>query len=285
MEAVSPPGDLSIRRSFFFILMKLLRYLTLPLFLLGGALVAAPMTNDDVVKLVRAGLDDGIIITSIQNCEPNFDTSSDGLIALSEAKVSKAVVTAIIQRASGKAAPAAASGGAVAADGKAMSPSDVLLIDGESTTMLQYSKLQIRVAARGLGFGGAASYCVIHGTKAGTRVKNKQPEFLLCLPERAQPNGVAELVLFAVRRNGTREVMTGGGYGSYSTGFPPERVVAIKFERADQSNAPDGFVIYRAIPQRALAVGEYAIVVNSSEAVPSMAGPSAGSCFDFGVDP
>ena len=265
--------------------MNLSRILALPLFLLGAAALAAPMTNDDVVKMVNAGLDEAIIVSSIQNSEPKFDTSPDGLIALSDAKVPKTIVTAIIQRASGKTAPAAASGGAVAADGKAMSPSDVLLIDGESTTMLQYSKLQIRVAARGLGFGGAASYCVIHGTKAATRVKNKQPEFLLCLPERAQPNGVAELVLFAVRKNGTREVMTGGGYGSYSTGFPPERVVAMKFERADQSNAPAGFVVYRAIPQRALVVGEYAIVVNSNEAVPSMAGPSAGSCFDFGVDP
>ena len=244
------------------------------------------MTNDDVVKMVKAGLDEAIIVSSIQNSESKFDTSPDGLIDLSDAKVPKTIVTAIIERASGKTANSArtANGAGAAAGGETMSPSDVRLIDGETEAMLQYSKLQIRVAARGLGFGGAASYCVIHGTKAATRVRNKQPEFLLCVPERAQPAGAVELVNFAVRKNGTREVMTGGGYGSYSTGFPPERVVAMKFEKVDQTNAPSGFVVYRAIPQRPLVVGEYAIVVNSNEATPTMAGPSGGSCYDFGVD-
>ena len=243
------------------------------------------MTNDDVVKMVKAGLDEAIIVSSIQNSQPKFDTSSDGLIALTDAKVPKAIVTAIIERASGKVAmPTASAGEPSASAVEPMSPSDVLLIAGGGEKLLQYSKLQIRTAARGMGFGGVASYCVIHGAKAGTRITNKQPEFLLCIPERAQPAGAVELVNFAIRKNGTREVMTGGGYASYSTGFPPDRVVALKYERADQAKAPRGFVLYRAIPQKPLVAGEYAVVVNSNEALAAMVPTAGGSCYDFGVD-
>lgn len=244
------------------------------------------MTNQDVIKMVKAGLDEGIIITSIQNSEPKFDASPDGLIGLGEANVPKPIVTAIIERSSGKGAISAQADAPAAAAQNVdpMSPSDVLLIDSGEPKMLQYSKLQIRTAARGMGFGGVASYCVIHGARAATRITNKQPEFLLCIPERAQPAGAVELVNFAIRKNGTREVMTGGGYASYSTGFPPDRVVALKYERADQAKAPRGFVLYRAIPQKPLVAGEYAVVVNSNEALAAMVPTAGGSCYDFGVD-
>jgi len=64
------------------------------------ALNAAPMTNADVVKMVQAGIDETVIVTSIQNAENGFDTSADGLIALSQANVPKPVINAIIMRVS-----------------------------------------------------------------------------------------------------------------------------------------------------------------------------------------
>jgi len=64
------------------------------------ALNGAPMTNADVIKMVKSGLDETVIITSIQNAESGFDTSADGLIALTNAQVPKPVINAMITRVS-----------------------------------------------------------------------------------------------------------------------------------------------------------------------------------------
>jgi outer membrane lipoprotein SlyB len=75
--------------------------------------LAAPMTNDDVIKLVKGGLSDATVLQAIEGAEPGFDTSPDGLVKLKQGGVSDAV----IQRILGKkgAAPAAVSAAAPAA--------------------------------------------------------------------------------------------------------------------------------------------------------------------------
>ena len=71
------------------------------------ALNGAPMTNADVIKMVKSGLDESVIIASVQNAESGFDTSADGLITLSGAQVPKPVINAMIARASDANAAAA----------------------------------------------------------------------------------------------------------------------------------------------------------------------------------
>jgi hypothetical protein len=59
------------------------------------------LNNDSVIKLVKAGLSDDLIITTINASPGTFDTSANGLIALKRAKVSDKVVSAIVIRANG----------------------------------------------------------------------------------------------------------------------------------------------------------------------------------------
>src|ERR1017187_2057105 len=68
------------------------------------------LNNDAVVKLVRAGLSEDLVISTI-NSQPGFyDTSTDGLIALKKAGVSDRIVGAIVTRSTAPAtAPPAAS--------------------------------------------------------------------------------------------------------------------------------------------------------------------------------
>jgi hypothetical protein len=67
------------------------------------------MTNDSVIKMVKAGLSDDLIVGSINTQPGQYDTSTDALIALKTAGVSDRVVGAIMSKASGAtAAPAAA---------------------------------------------------------------------------------------------------------------------------------------------------------------------------------
>jgi len=77
-------------------------------FLLVSCLVAAAqqaMNNDSIVKMVKAGLSDDLIVTTINASPGTYDTSADGIIALKTAGVSDKVLAAIIARAAAPAVP------------------------------------------------------------------------------------------------------------------------------------------------------------------------------------
>jgi hypothetical protein len=57
------------------------------------------LANDDVVKLVAAGLDDEVVIAKVKNAASvRFDVTTDALVALKTQNVSKAVLAAMIER-------------------------------------------------------------------------------------------------------------------------------------------------------------------------------------------
>jgi hypothetical protein len=57
---------------------------------------AAALQNDDVIKMVKAGLDDAIVIAKIGSSRCQFDTSTDALIRLKQSGVGAAVLKALI---------------------------------------------------------------------------------------------------------------------------------------------------------------------------------------------
>ncbi len=82
------------------------------LFLASCSLLVAQqsLNNDAVIKLVKAGLSDELIISTINSQPGTYDTSPDGLIALKKADVSDTVVAAIVKKASGVAQTAPVTG-------------------------------------------------------------------------------------------------------------------------------------------------------------------------------
>ncbi len=79
-------------------LRALLRLATLCL----GAAVASAMDNNDVVKMVKAGLDDDTIILAVDAAKTaEFDTSADSVISLKSNGVSQDVVQAILKKQGG----------------------------------------------------------------------------------------------------------------------------------------------------------------------------------------
>jgi len=81
------------------------------------------------------------------------------------------------------------------------------------------------------------------------------------------------LGFFAVRNNGTREILIGGGYMSYSTGLPKDRNIPLIIKKMDdQSSAPQNNIIYEITPVNDLKRGEYALITSSSQ------------YYDFAVD-
>ncbi|HEY5551534.1 MAG TPA: hypothetical protein VIK52_06585 [Opitutaceae bacterium] len=272
--------------------MKAKALILLAILVAGSRLCGAVLTNADIIKMAEANLNESIILSSIENSEPGFDTSPQGLIELSAAKVSPTLISAMITRASAPAQPAASASEAATEEAPAvepMSPSEVFIIDDGEPRGMRYLNPQMRTAARALGMGGVASYAVLRGHAANERISDPQPSFLVSVPNQSQVESYVTVASFAVRKNNSREVLVGGGYMSYSSGIHPDRVMAISTERAeDQSRAHKGFTIYKITPSRPLKTGEYAVIVYSSE-MQSLVGAwftgTGNSYFDFGVDP
>lgn len=69
---------------------------------------AAPqsLSNEAVIKLVKAGLSDDLIVSTIGNSPGSYDISADGMIGLKSAGASDRVVSAIVLKATAVAQPA-----------------------------------------------------------------------------------------------------------------------------------------------------------------------------------
>ena len=65
----------------------------------------AGLNNDSIIKMVKAGLSDDLIVSTIGSSPGVYDTSADGMIALKTAGASDRVVSAVVQKANSAAAP------------------------------------------------------------------------------------------------------------------------------------------------------------------------------------
>ena len=55
------------------------------------------LTNVDVIRMVKAGLPDSVIIAKIKSSKCKFDTSTDGLVKLKQAGLSNPVLQAVVE--------------------------------------------------------------------------------------------------------------------------------------------------------------------------------------------
>jgi hypothetical protein len=65
------------------------------------------LNNDTVIKMVKAGLSDDVVVATINSSPGIYDTTPDGLIALKQAGVSDKVIGAIVNKGAAPAAPPA----------------------------------------------------------------------------------------------------------------------------------------------------------------------------------
>jgi hypothetical protein len=77
-------------------------FIAVVLFVFASLLIAQQaLNNDSVVKLVKAGLADDVIVSTINASPGTYDTSANALIALKTAGVSDKVVSAIVVKSAG----------------------------------------------------------------------------------------------------------------------------------------------------------------------------------------
>ena len=248
-----------------------------------------PLRNSDVVKLVKAALPESTIIMTIQANPTAFDVSPDDLIRLKSNGVPVKVMEAMVQAnnkptptsvqpiAAPPATPVVTMAGLWGSNQTRVEVDRVFLLDGDMRTEMKFTQPGTRTRF----IYSIQTFAVLGGIKARLRTNNRSPEFEMLLPNNVEISSVLALGLLGERSNGSREILIGGGFMTFSQGLPKDRNMQIAYEKiADQSGAPGGYEIYRIKPAASLKPGEYAFMVSKSGAMGAM-GPMAGASFSY----
>ncbi len=237
----------------------------------------AGMTNDDVLRMYKEGIPEETIIMAIKSEKGSFNMDAQNIIHLNQQGLPMLIINAMISK----------EGGEVDNAEKRHHPESVILESEDGTMDLSYLVPQNRVKARGFGFGGVVTYAVLAGKYSTSRISDNRPSFIVAIPEGASAKSYVALARMEPRKNKSREVVIGGGYLSYSTGIIPERLRDIKLEElADQSKAPENFILYKVALVKELKAGEYALVLSTGQigTFGFFGGITTSSWFDFGID-
>lgn len=249
------------------------------------------LNNGAVIKLVKAGLSDDLIVSTISAQQGSYDASADGLIALKAAGVSDKVVSAILAKAAAP-APVAAARAALPAS-VAVDPDDPASPHDPGLYLMATApdgKRKMVFVDRG-GAGGEKTHWAkltaeIPGPRAVIRTDDANPVFYMYFPSTNNQAGLGgqdvisspsqfELVSLEIKKDRRETAVFKSGFNSVSFGVDEKRAFRFSSERIRS-------FVYKISLAEGLKGGEYAFIASSR-----MAGSATGATvviYDFGVD-
>lgn len=247
------------------------------LFLAVSSLLAAQaLNNDTVIKMVKAGLSDDVIVATISSSAGSFDTSPNGLIALKQAGVSDKVISVIVA----KTAPATASASPSAPPPAALPPG-VDQVGAYYKDGAAWQPLPSEVVI--FESGGAVKHFAtatlikedLNGVVGGTRsriVVTTPVTIILHVPD-GRTAGDYQLIRFRVVANNRQFLSAAGGLAKENTGALRDVV--------DFTSKQIGPNAYQVVLASDLGQGEFGFLepVDTSSKTP----PSSGKIFTFAV--
>lgn len=224
------------------------------------------LTNETVVKMVKAGLEDSIIINKVKNSKNNFDLSTDAIIELKKQGVGGKVIEAMM-------------GGwetvsPTKADSKAIGDF-FLLQNGKLIEIEEHTGYQkVSMGAKAFLTGGFATdaYYIIDGSKASFRIPASQENLVFISKIKIDPLGIQGGDLFKLGKERKRRFIimsvsiTAGNAGNTKPKYKTQYEV--------KKNSDGTYTITTKGP---LPAGEYAFAFGSSQ-------NSGVRFFDFGID-
>ena len=271
------------------------------LFLLGAkACGEEPLTNDDILELVGAGLPSTVIVAKIQASETAFDTSVDELIALSREGVDASVLEAMARSADRAARTAGTAAAVTVRSGASSVPNSQTNFDGtpcvspgifheaddgslapvDATTLqtkegsgllqiLSYGLIPLRISA------------IAPGAQANLRIDDPRHEFWFCFEESEgglsypttgalNPSDFLLVRLDVNERRRERSFRIGSFrlWTGNRQGTPPRQLVEVTYDKVNPG-------VYEVSPVVPLDPGEYGFYYTGQQGV-AMAGPGAG---------
>lgn len=274
-----------------------------------------PLTNESVVKMVKAGLAESVILSMVTSQPARYSLSADDLIMLKTTGVPDKIVAAMVARNAGGTLGASgfnASGATPAAGNVATGdPSDPLAPhdsgiylyskdrNGEyKLTVLEQAAYQgsktggVLTSALTYGLKKAKMKAVIPGQHASIRTPDSQPAFYFYFEDKAaglgkggfgagavsNPNQFA-LVKLDLTKSSRETIIGEFGVLGASTGTHEKSMITFKSERLRSG-------MYKVVPNGPMEAGEYCFLVSQANMGAFGAGASgAAQIFDFAVTP
>jgi len=241
------------------------------------------LTNEDVLRMVEAKLDEQVIIGKIQSSSCAFDTSVDALLKLKSQGVSDSVVRAMIARGDSNAGSGASSPAKNDPDDP-QSPHDPGLYvrprNASGPRRLIHVEPAAYSASASPGFAKVKWKAVLREAHAQLQLDDRSPEFWFYFedashglsPVFAGASSPNEFVLAKMQEKKTERELMVAKVAAYhqSTGIPSEDVVQFDFTKTASG-------AYKVVPRQALAPGEYCLFYQG----PTMG--TNGKMFDFGI--
>src|SRR3954454_21773061 len=225
-----------------------------------------PLSNEDVLSMVQAGLPSAVVIEKTKSSKTAFDTSTEALVSLKKAGVSGDIIRIMVN----PAAEAKPGGSGASPWTNANSPEPCQVppggqppwLSGASPAMWYVSpeksdRTEVnyeRGTITHVGFAGfGARLLVLHPIKAGVRVSGRA-QFLSCINPTDAP-----LVHFSLDTSSDERNTSVGRTTPFNISFniSKEDLVPFKFEKT-----PDGY--FKVTPDTQLKAGEYGFVPQGS---------------------
>jgi len=253
------------------------------------------LNNDAVIKLVKAGLSEDLIVSTINAQPGTYDISATGLIALKEAGAGDKVIAALVAKAAGSTTAAAAPAAPAPPVPAAQDPDDPMAPHDPGvylmTTTQDGKRKMVFIDRVGAGreklhrgFVSASRKAEIPGPRAATRSTDTNPVFYMYFPpssnigdERSISSPAQFSLLSLEDKKDHREtaVAKAAMFGGFSYGNDAKKTSLFTSERM-RSYA------YKVTVTASLTAGEYAFIASTT-----MAGSATGSTvviYDFGID-
>jgi hypothetical protein len=227
--------------------------------------VAKPLTNQEVIKLVKLGIGDDAVIAKIrQTPTVNFELETDDLGSLKAAGVSGKVIAAMLDRSSSVTAPAQS-----ATEPRAQTP-----IERSSTVRLVTNKETLGLTSL---IGSSSSTWIyvaflfwfnFPGLHATHHITDRNPSFLIAADH--DPRSRYYIVRLDVNtKGGDRSLKMGKSRAfSFTASNTPDSEWTFPYEGAEEKTG-----VWKLALRAPLLPGEYGVFV-----------VQAGELYDFGVD-
>ncbi len=240
-------------------------------FTLGSALLAQQaLTNDSIVKMVKAGLDEKVILSMVQSQPGAYTVTPDTLVDLKKQGVSDQLLAAMAAKGSSAPAPAST---AAASSYEDMDTGVYYKVKGDwteipsETVNWKTGGVLKSFASNGIVKGDVNGH--LNGSTSKTAI-NTPLEFIIKAPDNAEATDFQLVHLHANSNNREFRTMTGGVFHQ-SGGASKD---AIEFQQTKIAKH-----VYRVILPTDLAPGEYAFL--SPGLSNSTASGSTGKAFTF----
>ncbi len=225
------------------------------------------LTNDSIIKMVKAGLGDDVIITVIQAQPSKYSTSSVDLIVLKGAGVSDKIIKAMITKGgdtvvSPGPSPSTSTNESLGAPERGPEPEfsgTVYWLDRGSNKLnpLERQKVNMGAKVKAMGFGGVKSMTEIEGERSPVRfAAESKPEFIFQAAQYVDPQTLVQIFRFTVKK-GHRELInlqSRGFMGLSGVHSGEADKVSISFQASKYNESS-----IRITPAMPLPRGEYAI--------------------------